>query len=457
MAEKKQIVENPAFTAQKPKYKRDSDLCEGGDAIEKDKSYLPKHAYESPQQYDVRLSLATYKNHAAPIVTVFTSSVWRNPPERELPSALDPLKANVDKLGTSANSFFRRSGEDAAKVGLTFVHVEQDFVPKEENRNLSDSQRAGMRPYFIKIPALKVPDWGYDSDGLVYLVVDESSTKKTDAFREAETTTQYRIWDRKGWTLWKKGDDGNLEFEKNGTHKCGEVPIRPHYFRKKAEMIGESAIADVASLMTRAYQMENALDKALFDTAFPFMEFIGFATDDIDGLVKSSSTFVATENTDARVGYVEPTGVAFEALDTKVKSDEQSIREIALRMYKTDSKVGESYDAKKLDRQQLDSQLSIFSQGSEDLEVWCWNMALKWLGEESKSGEIKIEYNQDFDIEQASSDLIKSLAELVTLRILSKQTTLEILEEQDTMPTGWTAVDEDARLKAESGRYGDDF
>ena len=66
-------------------------------------------------------------------------------------------------------------------------------------------------------------------------------------------------------------------------------------------------------------------------------------------------------------------------------------------MIRPDSKVGESAEAKKIDNQQLNSQLSVFSQNCQDAENKCWELMSKWIG--GKSETIAVEYHNDFDIE----------------------------------------------------------
>lgn len=443
----KQIIENKNYTAQLPNYTMWGDLVEGGDRVEKNQTYLPQHAYESDAQYDIRLQLATYKNQAKPIVTVFTSSILRKPPVRNLPESLKIYADDVDSLGTSAASFFRECAEGSAGVGVEFVVVDSTKVPDgEESTTKDDSKKLGIRPYMAKKPAKDVPAWGFDDDGLSFVVVKEFSIKDTGPFEEPEKIKQYRVWTRTGWELWKEDKDAGLIPIGAGEHPCGEVPVKPLYFRKKSELVGESCIKDVASLLKRAYMMENALDKSLFDTAFPQQYFFGFG-DDISEYIKASSNGLQNDDPNAKSGFIEPSGKSFDALDTKVKRDEISIREIALRMVRPDSKIGESAESKKIDRQQLNSQLAVFSQNCEDVETWAWEMMLKW---DNASGDVEIEYNRDFDVDEISGELLDAFSKMRTDGNLSLQTYWDILKKQEVpFPDDFDPAEELKRIANE--------
>ena len=93
------------------------DLYEGGRRIEVErvKTLLTRHPFETEAQYDIRVSRATYRNFAAPIVDVFSGMVCEGRPERTLPDALKPIEDDADRLGNDAVTFFDDVVRNAAQ------------------------------------------------------------------------------------------------------------------------------------------------------------------------------------------------------------------------------------------------------------------------------------------------------------------------------------------------------
>lgn len=452
MPDKKQIIESSAFRAQKTNYQIWEDFCTGGDAVEKKPKYLPRHPFESEPQYKIRLALSTYKNHAKPIVSVFTSSVWRKKPVRDhFPETLKPFLDNVDQFKTSADMFFTTVDQRAAETGLCFILVDSTKAPEDagEIKTQADANKYGIRPFFVHVPALSVVAWGFDAAGLAFSVIKHEHETATDPFIEPKKTRTYNVWYRDKWELYEEKDKDDLVMTSQGTHPCKAVPLVPCYFRKKDEMVGTSAISEVLSLLSRAYNLENAFDKSLFDTAFPQQAFYGFETDSITNYIKSSSNGIVSPDSNAKSEFVEPSGRAFEAMDKKIKNDELSIREIALRMVRPDSKVGESAESKKLDNQQLNSQLSVFSNNCQDAETRCWELAMAWM---NTTGEVGIKYNDDFDIDLVTGDLIRAFSEMRRNKDISRATLWKMMQKAEIpLPEDFDA-DTEAELIAEEAR-----
>ena len=75
-------------------------------------------------------------------------------------------------------------------------------------------------------------------------------------------------------------------------------------------------------------------------------------------MVASSNALMSTEPGGITAQYVEPSGTAFQAQAEALARDEASVREIALRMVRPQSAVGESAESKAIDKTQLDTQLA---------------------------------------------------------------------------------------------------
>ena len=106
----------------------------------------------------------------------------------------------------------------------------------------------------------------------------------------------------------------------------------PFFFRKEAPMVGVSPLREVAGLLKRIYRRDSELDKALFDSAVEIAVFNGFTKEDLDTFIISGTNGLRSDQADASMEYVAPTGRAFSALSAAINEDELRVKEISLRI-----------------------------------------------------------------------------------------------------------------------------
>ena len=149
------------------------------------------------------------------------------------------------------------------------------------------------------------------------------------------------------------------------------------------------------------YRRDSELDKMLFDRAVSLLNVGGVSQEHWDTfVVASSNALMSTEPGGITAQYVEPSGTAFQAQAEALARDEASVREIALRMVRPQSAVGESAESKAIDKTQLDTQLASFARRSGSAEALCWKIAARWLGAEEDG--IKAKYNESYDVGEAT-------------------------------------------------------
>lgn len=423
------------------------DLYEGGERVEGVNSvdgsgkpshsgacYLVRHAYEPEDQWQTRLVRAAYRNFAAPIVDLFASFINQGRPARMLPERLKVIEKDADRLGTGANVFFDALTRMAAAAGVRYALV--DMEPPAGDTQAED-RAAGRRevPYFVSVDADDVWDWQLDSLGLAWVSIHGlimEARKPGEPVRFKETIT---VWTRKEWVRYarsvtaeqargeaSKQSEHYVE-EARGTHPCGVVPLVPFLFEETSLMTGLSATDDVLSLILKLYRNDSEMDKMLFDRAVPEKIITGLDEDKIEEYKTSTYNCLFHAKVDGvRASYVEPQGTSFEALARQIEKDESAIREIALRMIRPQSAVGESAEAKQIDRKQLDTQLAMYARACADAEARCWRLAAKWLGVDGDG--IVTPYQDKYNVEEAASVLTDRLLALTRERVISKATML---------------------------------
>lgn len=201
-------------------------------------------------------------------------------------------------------------------------------------------------------------------------------------------------------------------------------------------MTGNPATDDVLSLIVGTFRRYSELDKMLFDCAVPLMIVNGLdEKQGVEFIRASSNMLVSSEKDGIAATYAEPSGTSFAAQTAFLANDIQQIREIALRMVRPDSAVGQSAESKKLDNAQLDTQLAKFARRCAAAEKRCWMLAAAWLGMKNVADDaILTPYNEDYS-EDSTNMLDKAFVlELTRLNVISKVTALELLMKTGTLP-----------------------
>lgn len=440
------------------------DLYNGGECVEKRTALLIRHPFETDAQYAIRKERATYRNFAAPIVDVFGSFVCEGREARTLPKALEPMQTDIDRLHSNASTFFDEIVRTTAAGGVRFVLVDME---SPAGATISEDKRAGRRlvPYFVDIDANDVWDWGFDAHGLAWVVIHSTEAVGSAAFEQPQVVDVLTVWTRTTWQKFKGSartltvsDQALADIFSSGmmadgepqAHPCEAVPLVPFQFEPTSPMTGNPATDDVLSLILGVYRRYSELDKMLFDCAVPLMVVNGLAEEAGKKFIRASSNMLVSEEKNGiSATYVEPTGTSFSAQTAFLMSDIQQIREIALRMVRPDSAVGESAEAKKLDNRQLDTQLAKFARRCASAEKRCWQLAAKWLELKVGDDEIITPYNEDYD-DNAINKLDKTFVlELARLNMISKATALVQLKKLGTLPKDFEPDEEQAKIAQE--------
>ncbi len=452
---------NLLYQPEKNKRKVALDLYNGGRRVEKNMQYLIRHPFESDKQYDIRLARATYRNFAAPIVDIFCSFVCDKRPERVLPTVLEPMLVNADRMQTNADTFFNNIVQLASAGGVRFVLVDMEAA---RGQTIAEDRAAGRyaMPYFVDIDADDVWDWAVDEDGISWVAIHSVKVIEDKPFEDIMVQDVVTVWDRQGWHRYTGAirvisqamniETAAMELDSEGVHGFGEVPVVPFLFEPTTAMTGNPVTDDVLTLIERVYRRDSELDKMLFDCAVPLAIFNGLDQKAMNDFIRSSSSVLISSDPQGINGqYIEPSGSSYNALKEAIANDVNSIREIALRMVRPMSAVGESAESKSIDKQQLDTQLAQFARRCENAERKCWDYAYRWLnnGSAPADGEIETKYNEDYTVNQIEKLDRAYLLEMYRSGVISKQTYFEMMKDIGTLPTDFNAEEELRRIESD--------
>lgn len=213
-------------------------LYEGGqrwhDLID---TWLPKAQVEPDELWVRRKALATYFNHAGPIVDFFGAYLFAEAPSVDgvTGSWLEDWLGDVDLQGTSLATFFREAFVEACQARRAWVWVNLPRRPEGlEPLSLADEERAGLLDaHLVLLP--DVHSWGVDEAGRVSWVVSREVFERRASLEEEPRAvwrwthiTRTRI-QRYEWTA-KEGqarplpEDEALLVE-DVAHGFGELPV----------------------------------------------------------------------------------------------------------------------------------------------------------------------------------------------------------------------------------------
>ena len=414
---------HPLYEYYSRAYKRNADLYDGGEAIEKvgkggANPYLYRHRFEKDEEYKIRCQRASYKNYAAPTVDLFAASIMDGAKREGIDaiSELEPLLTDCNREGKTPAIFFSHICTRAAAEGARFVVV--DMTPTDEAATtLADAKNRGLRPYFVDVPATNVIAWDFEPDGsLKYVVIRDQRQESSGPFTEFEDVKILTVWTREGWRRLEARDGASFEVVASGVHHLGIVPIVPVLYEETTPMTGKAVIDDVASLILRIFNNSSEQDKVLFDTAFPLLAAFGLTEEEGEKLIRSTTLLWRFSDYQARLEYVEASGLSYDARRQQIQDDIEALREISLRQTRKQTAQAETYESKRIDTVQIKSQLAQFAVNAAACERQCWELAARWLNlGDTALDSVVIAYNEEFDPDAMKNELHKQYMELRSL------------------------------------------
>lgn len=384
-------------------YKFLQDSYEGGQVYEEGK-YLIKHKRESKEDYELRLSRASFMNFCAPVVDIYTSYLFREEPtrtEKKKSTVVDLFLEDADMEGRPWNKVMRELSKLAGASSIMGVIIDK---PKGEAASRGEELQNGIRPYAAIYNPQAILHWEFKRiDGvptLTKLILKEGETEKLD---------QIIIWTRDNWKRYERETtaEGNkyILAEPEVENKLGTIPfalLRNRDSFKK--MTGISDIADIATINKRVYYLDSDALEIIDETAYPMLE---GDEDDLKGdgekVVGTSSVLVRSNDSDGFRWVEAPHTSLPQILEWRHEAidDIKYLAKIGSGEAQTSGNI-ESGVALELRFQQLNALLTEKAESAEDFEKRIFELIGKWEDEEI---DIEITYPRKFGIRDLIYDL----------------------------------------------------
>ena len=459
----------------------DVDAVRGGTRAmrEAGEAYLPKEPGEAQDTYQRRVGRATLTPIYTRLVRAFASQILRKPVRVQNTGGLtedefqtlvgfrpgegdeeQPVWGHLDDID-QAGSDLQQFAYDALceAIHYGYAGIEVIYPSAEGIATRADEMAAGMRPYWSLYPAPRILGERFNvANGLkqrVQVRLLQTVTMPDGDWGEKDVD-QVMVYGTDGagvaWQTWQEDEDKEGEWaivdegviDLNGLAELPVVFLHTDRRGKKTP----PPMLEVLHLNIRHYQISADMDNSLHVAAVPRLFFFGCNPEDI-GQVGSVDEAVCISSPEARAEWSSPSPAAFQPNFERLQSLVAEMMQLGLSTMTTQKNVGESAEAKRLDRSQGDSQLSILAQNLQQALDGALRLHCAYMGlDPAKAPTITV--NRDFDLSTMDPAMIGALTAVVNAGKLSTETFLHLLHQGEIgLPDDWTVEAEVERLDGE--------
>ena len=435
MAKSKKVLEqkNPVYKNSIDQWLFFDDSYNGGKQyIESGGNYLVKHKRESRALYDTRKERAFFINYCQAIIDTYKSHLNKETPRVEVDAdGWEDFIEDVNRKNDSLVEFRHDIQVLSMVLGHTFVLVDK---PNVESTTKADEIANGL-PFFIHIPPWAILDWALDDFGKPYWIkiAENDRSLEPDPFRlvkqsggnvDTRGKTVFKYWFRDRWERYNT--DGNLI--DTGVNPLGEVPLVIVLNRKSSvsQMVGVSAINDIAYINKRIYNLGSLIDEFAYMTAFPMIKTPVQMGQKGGGAEKIGTNVMFTYPDTAKhpPDWMSPPTEPMEFLSEQIVDSISEMHRLArveagfdLRKRQNESGISKSFDWLS-----TSAVLSEKARNFEEAEGSMIRFWLKWQDDEKSKFEVK--YADTFDVKT----LEKDLDDVITMQTMEISPTFEASE-----------------------------
>ncbi len=335
--------------------------------------------------------------------------------------------------GTPLNEFARRMLVNSLLYGHDNVLVDYPDATAAP-RTLAEEQAAKDRkPYLVPIHAQQILGWRTEGNRamgrLTQVRYFEMVCERDGAFGET-VVEQIRVLEPGTWQIWRRDDSGlGWAIHSSGETTVGEIPMHTVYSNRLGTLTSKPPLLEVAYLNLAYVQRFTDYHHAIHVGASPILVLKGFDPDTGKPIGLSVNTAVLLPP-DGDGYYVEPRSDAFEAQLKCLQTLEEQISSLGINTLAKQNITNAAADAKRLDRIDSDSIMSIIS---EDLSRTIESL-IKVAGEYAGVEPPKVTIPKDYENRLLDGNQITAYLQLYMQGAISQETLLRILQEGEVLP-----------------------
>ena len=415
-------------------------------------AFLPLEPREDYEAYLSRVNRAVFSPYTQRLIRAAAGLILRKPITIDGDSYwTDIFNKNVDGCGSDLDEYARRNLICALTYGHS--HTLVDFPAPTGARSLAEERAENRRPYWIDVDPTNIYGWRLDREvnygDLIQVRIAEKAVVPEGEFGEVVYNQvrviepgQYRVYRQKesDSTLYgtETGFSGQFtapitpkdyELVDSGEFSLGEVPLVTVYTNKTDTLTSKPPLLDIAHLNLCHFQRQADLIHSLHVASQPMLVLEGW--DDQTKDMSVSVNYAMATQPGNKVYYVEPASTAFEAQAAEIQEIEKQMASLGISTLSQQKFVAESADARRLDRVDTNSMLSMVALDLEQKLQKAFVLSAQYLGMEPP----EITINKDFDIDRLIGQDVTALTSLFEQGVLGRDEFRQILVQGEVLPS----------------------
>ena len=415
-------------------------------------AFLPLEPQEDYTAYLSRVNRAVFSPYTQRLIRAATGLIMRKPITLiGDPYWTDVFAKDVDGCGSDLDEYARRVLICSLTYGQS--HILVDYPAPTGALSLAEERAQNRRPYWIEIDPTNIYGWRLDREvnygSLIQVRIAEKAVVPSGEFGE-QVYDQVRVIEPGKFSIYRKvspkkdlinledssyagnfdGPENEKDYEliDSGVFSLGEVPLVSVYSGKTDTFTSKPPLLDIAYLNLAHFQRQADLIHSLHVASQPLLVLEGW-DDQTKDMAVSVNYAMATQPGN-KVYYVEPASSAFEAQAAEIQELQLQMATLGISTLSQQKFVAESADARRLDRVDTNSMLSMVSLELEQKLQKAFNLSAAYLGVEPP--EIKI--SRDFDIERLIGQDVTALTSLFEQQVIDRDEFRQILVQGEVLP-----------------------
>ena len=384
------------------------------------RKFLPQFPRESDESYDNRLQKSVLSPFTKRLELMLAGMLTRKPVRlTDVSDVVTEQLFDVDLQGNDLQQWLFNT----ARVALRYGHVGV----------LVDAPAAGQngRPYWVSYSPREILGWRTEiAEGqqkLTMLRLAETITVADGKYGEKDVE-RVRVLTPGAYEIHEKDDKGDYNIVDEGTTSLNEIPFAVAYANRTGVLESMPPLDDIAELNLQHYQVSSDLSNILSVSAIPLLAIYGFPQSAEEISAGASEALALPES--ARSEYIEPSGNSFDAQFKQLEQIENKINGLGLAAVLGAKLVGETAEAKRIDRSQGDSTMMVVAQQMQDMIDNCLRFHAEYM-QQPVAGSSQV--NRDFLGQRLEPQEIQSLLQLYTAGTITQETLLNELANGDVL------------------------